>query len=147
MQHLGQNNTSSLGVAISTDKRQPPKLWGNTDQSPGKGRGKDEVQVQKMKTKLFSILGSAIFEIYADTTHEDYSKHILTNTNIFCMACPLILFSTFPTTILLLYKHTIGNTGTIVFERMILSNAVTQKKKKKRACHVLHNLGSLHMQN
>lgn len=89
-----------------------------------------------MKTKLFSILGSAIFEIYADTTHEDYSKHILTNTNIFCMACPLILFSTFPTTILLLYKHTIGNTGTIVFERMILSNAVTQKKKKKKE-HVM----------
>lgn len=50
---MGQNNTLSRGVAIFTGKRQIPKLRGNAVQSPGTGKGRDEVQVQKGKTKLF----------------------------------------------------------------------------------------------
>lgn len=65
MQHTRQNNTLSLGVAIFNDKRQIPRLPDNTVQNPRKGKGIDEVQVQRGKTSIFGILASASFEIYA----------------------------------------------------------------------------------
>lgn len=63
---MDQNNTLSLGVALSSDKRRIPKLRGNAVQSLGKGKGREEVQEQKPNSRFFSALAFVSFGIYAD---------------------------------------------------------------------------------
>lgn len=109
LQHMEQNNILSLGVATFTDKRQIPKLWGNAVQSLGKGKGRDEVQVQKEKNKLFSLLASSSFEVSADQLSGRLWWHVLSGNNLFCTFCSLFWPCTFLPTILPLCHHTIEN--------------------------------------